>query len=93
MIHLITYDLKAPNDTLANYEVLIQGIKSEFGTWCHLEQSVWLIDTERDAGSVRDILKQYVDDGDVLFVARLRGNWASRNLGAKRGQWLKGRAF
>lgn len=93
MVHLVAYDLKTPNDTEENYEKIFDGIKQNFPTWCHVEQSVWLVDSPSDAGTVRDILKSYLHTGDLLFVARLAGNWASSHLGDQRNRWLKGRTF
>jgi hypothetical protein len=92
MIHVVAYDLEAPNDTSEDYERLIAHIKATF-SWCHLEKSVWLIDTEMDAGAVRDNIKDQVHKGDLLFVGRLQGNWASWNLGEKRVDWLKSKIF
>lgn len=93
MVHLVAYDLKAPNDTAENYESIITAIKSEFRAWCHIEQSVWLIDSPTDAVVVRDLLKGYLHHADVLFVAPLQRGWASWNFGATRNDWLKNRDF
>ena len=93
MIHLVAYDLKTPNDTPENYEVIIAAIKSEFNSWCHIEKSVWLVDAENDAVIVRDHLKGYLHPGDVLFVVPIQKSWASWNFGDKRSEWLKGREF
>jgi len=92
MVHVLAYDLKAPNDTTEDYERVINHIKATF-TWCHLEKSVWLIDTTMDAGEVRDNVKPQMHADDLLFVGRLQGNWASWNLGEMRNNWLKGRVF
>jgi hypothetical protein len=93
MIHIVTYDLTTPNDTSEDYEQIIEAIKSQFPSWCHLEKSVWIIDTQMNVASVRDSLTPYLHKGDVLFVAKLTGAWASRNLGAERVAWMKGRTF
>jgi hypothetical protein len=93
LVHLITYDLKSPNDTPEDYERVIEGLKSAYPTWCHVEKSVWLIVTEQDASEVRDSIKALLHPGDILLVARLSGNWASVNMGPKRSEWLKGVAF
>jgi hypothetical protein len=93
MIHVLAYDLKEPNDKPADYERVIAAIKANFGSWCHIEQSVWLIDTTMDAGEVRDHMKTVLNSKDVLFVARLQGNWASVNFGDNRNKWLKERTF
>ena len=93
MIHMVAYDLKTPNDTPENYELIIGAIKENFSRWCHIEKSVWLIDTELTVTAVRDLLRQSLTSGDLLFVARLKGGWASWNFGAKRNQWMKARTF
>ena len=93
MVHLLAYDLKTPNDTAEDYKRVISAIKSEFDTWCHIEQSVWLIDTTMNASEVREHMKNFLNEKDVLFVSRLRGNWASWNFGKARNDWLKNRTF
>lgn len=93
MIHVVAYDLKEPNDTSEDYQRVISAIKTKFSSWCHIEKSVWLIDTPDGAGAVRDTLKTYMHDKDVLFVGRLSGNWASWNFGDERNEWLKARKF
>ena len=93
MVHLVTYDLKAPNDTSNDYERVIDGLKSTYGKWCHLEKSVWIISTDQTAAEVRDAIKPLLYSSDVLFVGKLTGNWASFNLGEKRVQWLNSKTF
>ena len=93
MIHLVAYDLKIPNDIPENYELIIGAIKSEFNSWCHIEKSVWLVDSESDAVTVRDQLKRYLHPRDVLFVVPIQRSWASWNFGDVRNNWLKGRQF
>ena len=54
MVHIVAYDLISPNDTTADYDRVIAGLKATYGTWCHLEKSVWLIETDLEAQTVRD---------------------------------------
>ena len=93
LVQLITYDLIAPNDKESDYERVISGLKTAYPVWCHLEKSVWLVSTEQDSSSVRDNMKKLFYDTDVLFVAKLQGNWASFNIGTKRADWIKERTF
>lgn len=92
MIFMVAYDLKTPNDTSENYEFIIGAIKTNF-SWCHIEQSVWLVDSQSDAVQIRDFLKTYLHAGDRLFVAPIQRSWASWNFGTERNEWLKGRVF
>jgi len=93
MVHIVTYDLRSPNDTPADYDRVITAIKGAFPNWAHVEKSVWLVDTPLTAAQVRDHLQQSLHDGDVLFVARLHKHWASIYFGDERNNWLKTRAF
>ena len=85
MVNLITYDLKQPG---RDYATLYEGIKSD-GSWAHPVESVWLLDTTRNPGEIRDYLKQFVDSNDILFVIQLHQNWGSNNLLEKIVEWLK----
>ena len=93
MVYAIAYDLTEPNDTSANYATLIDAIKATFAGWCHIEQSVWLVSSSYKASEIRESLKRYMHDKDVLFVARLEGSWASWNFGDKRNDWLQSADF
>ena len=93
MVFLIAYDLKSPNDTSLDYQRIIGAIKSIYGVWCHLEESVFLVETISSSPDIRDALKPYLHSGDSLFVSRLEGGWASYSLGEERNNWLKGRTF
>lgn len=93
MVHLVTYDLVAPNDRDEDYDRVIGAIKAAFPNWCHIEKSVWLINTGLNVSAVRQRLKPYLHSDDVLFVARLTGSWASRNLGEARTSWIKKKTF
>jgi hypothetical protein len=93
VIHIVTYDLTTPNDTADDYSRVISAIKSEFSSWAHIEKSVWLIDTTMNPSEVRDRLKAFLHEKDVLFVAQLKGAWASWYFGKERNEWLKNRTF
>ena len=93
MVYLITYDLESPHDTSEDYARVINAIKTLYGSWCHLEKSVWLISTAQSASDIRDAVKPYLYSTDILFVSRLSGNWASFNLGLERTNWIKQQTF
>ena len=93
MVHVIAYDLHERNDTAEDYERVIDAIREKFRSRCHVEKSVWLVDTSLNAGEVRDFMKTCVSEKDSVFVARLSGNWASSYLGDERANWLKARTF
>ena len=93
MVFMIAYDLKTPNDTSQDYERVIGGIKALYGTWCHLEKSVFLVETFSTSKAIRDALNIYVYSEDAVFVAQIDGAWASHSLGSEKNNWLKGRTF
>jgi hypothetical protein len=83
LVHIITYDLKSPNDTAEDYERVIEGLKLAYPTWCHVEKSVWLVATEQDPSEIRDSIKTLLRPSDILFVARLSRNWALWEMGQR----------
>lgn len=84
MKYLINYDLKNPG---RNYDDLIKAIKA-YGTWASICRSCWSIKTDCTAAQIRDNLKQYIDNSDILFVCDYN-NWASYNLPQEVADWLK----
>jgi hypothetical protein len=92
MVFVVAYDLHTPNDTPQDYERVIAQIKYDF-SWCHLEKSVWLVDSALNASEIREKIRTALSQSDRLFVARLQGNWASWALGQERNNWLSGRSF
>lgn len=93
MTFLGTYDLRSPDDTPQDYERVITQIKAQFSIWCHLQKSVWLVESALTASEIRESIRGALYPKDVLFVARLQGNWASWALGEERNDWLKKRSF
>jgi hypothetical protein len=93
LVYIVTYDLESPHDTPDDYNRVIKGLKSAYPTWCHLEESVWIVSTTQDAAQVRDSIKGLLFPTDILFVARLSGNWGSFNLTTERVNWLKKQEF
>jgi hypothetical protein len=85
MVLLVTYDLHTePRD----YADVIDVIKSA-GSYAHLEESVWLIETSSTPETWRDKLKAVESDA-TYFVVRLAHNWASSSLDQSIINWLKG---
>lgn len=77
--YLVVYDLRGLNK---NYDGLIKRIE-EFPTSLKINNSSWLIVTSFSAVDVRDILKEYIDSDDSLFVGKLTGEAAWYNADSK----------
>ena len=74
--YCINYDLVEPHDeNVANYRKVIGAIKA-LGTTAEVLRSTWLVRTHMSAAQIRDYLKDYVQDGDRLFVCEM-SNWSS----------------
>jgi hypothetical protein len=82
--YIISYDLRKPG---RNYDSLYAAIKS-YGTWAHINESVWAVVTAEKAVQVRDKLLTHIDTNDRLFVIKSGTEAAWRNPICK-NQWLK----
>lgn len=82
---LVTYDLKKPG---RDYKPVHDYLR-QF-THCKRMESVWLLDTRTSCSTIRDGLQERVDSNDVIFIVRLRRDWASLNYGC--AKWLKDEA-
>lgn len=66
-VKLISYDLHKPGQEYTN---LINAIK-EYGTWCHLHDSVWLVSTSKTSEQVFYSLNPHIDSNDSLYVCEV----------------------
>ena len=73
----------------------IDGAIKSMGNWSDRLDNAWLLETNtQNALTIRDQLKQFLPEGeDKLFVARISGHWAGRNMGKGFPDWLKNRNF
>lgn len=83
--YIVTYDLMKSGQ---NYTCLTTKLKA-YGTWCHLQGSVWVISTSQTATQVRDNLASCLDSNDKLFVGQLSGGAAWIGHTAEISNWLK----
>lgn len=84
-MYFVAYDLKDPGQ---NYDGLISKIKS-YGRWCHLQYSVWIVQTEASADAIWDHLRKSLDGNDKLIIARLEGEAAWSGYGQAVSNWIK----
>lgn len=83
--YIVAYDLKKQGQ---NYECLNEKL-TEFGTYWHMQGSVWIIVTEWTAAQIRDDLKPCLDRNDNLFVGKLSGQAAWEGFTSDDNKWLK----
>lgn len=83
-VHMISYDLRHPG---RNYQSLYDAIMS-YGSYAHVNESVWAIATQYSSAQVRDHLLQHIDENDALIVARLAGEAAWWGLPEHAAAWL-----
>lgn len=81
---LISYDLISDKD----YSKLYEAIRN-YGSFAHVLESVWIIKSSASSSEIRDNLKSYLDSDDKLFVARLTGESAWKNLSKEVSDWIK----
>lgn len=87
-VYQINYDLRKQRD----YQPLYDKIQS-YDNWAHPLESCWVIATNKSAEQVRNELASTIDADDGLFVTRLQGEAAWKNLNGdsanKMTDWLK----
>jgi len=67
MIYAINYDL---NKKGQNYSGLYDAIK-KLGVWWHYLDSLWLVDTTKNADEIVNAIKPHFDANDSLLVMKL----------------------
>ncbi len=80
---IITYDLISDKD----YSKLYEAIKN-YGYYAHLLESIWIIKSSTSSTDIRDNLKNYIDDDDKIFVAKLTRECAWKNLSKEVSDWI-----
>jgi hypothetical protein len=87
--YIVSYDLRAPDDSSEDYEDLIAAIKA-YGYWGRLMLSAWIVVSEQGAEQIRDDLQRHMAPEDRIFVAPVGKPAAWRNIMAKT-EWMKNR--
>ena len=83
--YVVTHDLHKEGQ---NYDCLTKKLK-KYGTYFHIQGSVWIISSSDSAGQIRDNLKPCLDSNDKLFVGKLTGEAAWYGYAKSDTDWLK----
>lgn len=84
-VYSITYDLYTPGQKHEQIGRLLEQYNA-----VKIARTYWLIESNNDTESVRNIIKPYIDANDVCFAARISiQNWAGFNLPANVVRWLE----
>ncbi len=62
-----------------DYSKLIKEIES-YSNAAKINKSVWFINSYNSSSEIRDNLNNYIDSDDSLFIAKLTGEAAWRNV-------------
>jgi hypothetical protein len=82
---LIAYNLRRPDRNHSRISFAIQNL----GVWCHLMEYVWIVKSDSSPEIIRNILLQYTDPDDTLFVTELSGISAWSGFSLSDSDWLK----
>lgn len=83
-LFIVSYDLISNRD----YSKLYEAIR-KYGSYAHILESVWIIKSSSSSINIRDNLKSYMDSDDKLFIAKLTGESAWKNLSKEVSDWIK----
>ncbi|WP_129139888.1 hypothetical protein [Modicisalibacter coralii] len=76
----VSYDLQQP-ETYEGFYSLLESFPHD-----HIMDGCWLVESDDDAGSLRDQLKAHIHGQDAVFVVRIGDDWAG--AGTQCGGWL-----
>lgn len=79
---IVSYDLIKNKD----YPELFEAIQKY--NCVHILESVWIVNSSSDSKTIRDNLKTCMDSDDKLFVAKLTGQSAWKNLSKEASDWI-----
>lgn len=85
MVFIISYDLCLPGQ---RYDDLIELIKKE-GNWARLGGSAYLLESNKTAVEIRDLLKGALDCNDKLYVGKVTAPAAWSGMSEKVSEWIK----
>ncbi|MBO6603694.1 MAG: hypothetical protein JJ938_01010 [Roseicyclus sp.] len=86
--YIVVYDLHKHGQ---NYECVHKKLR-DYGSYCHLQGSVWLVRSQSSAVQVRDNLQSCLDQNDKIYVAALTGEAAWKGHTAEISSWIKTKA-
>ncbi|MFN3676552.1 MAG: hypothetical protein ACK4TC_11265 [Sphingomonas pseudosanguinis] len=88
---VVAYDLKCRDGERRDYGPLIDAL-TEMDS-CHTQKTVWYVSRDCSTIELRDDLKQYVEERDLLMVVRftVRPRWTKGMEGTS--DWLKRHGF
>lgn len=86
-VYVVAYDLRGP-ETRESYKRLIEAITT--APHCHAQKSLWFVEHDGPATTIRTVLQQYLDTNDILFVDEISAAWAGFGM-PKCGAWLNAR--
>jgi hypothetical protein len=92
MVHLIHYKLQGYRPR-TDYDRLAEAIKDVSGVWCHIPESMWLVETGLSAQQVSSRLAPFTTVGDSLFVTRIYRDWSAFSFTSQQIEWLQARNF
>ncbi len=83
--YIVTYDLHKHGQ---NYDCLVKKLEA-YDAWCHMQGSVWVIETTQTSSQIWDNLKGCLDSNDNLFVGKLSGEATFSGFSQEITDWLK----
>lgn len=87
MMMLVTFKVEGEHR-----EEFIDRLKS-MGNWSNRMPDAWLLESTPSPRRVRDVLKEHMQPGDRIFVARITRNWAGFAMGSGFPEWMQRREF
>jgi hypothetical protein len=83
--YLVTFQISIQSHRLKQ---IVDSIHNEPG-WARINANTYIVDSTKTAPQLRDVLKEYLINGESLLVAELSDNAAWTGLSTEVGDWIK----
>lgn len=74
--------------TMADPNKVGNYLKSHNG-WAKINDNTWMINSRQTASSIRDDLKSFLGDGNVVIFDVTKTGWATYNVTSELANWMK----
>lgn len=90
-VYCISYTIS--NTLFTDNSTRISNAIMNYGQWWHQSDNVWYIETNQTERQIFDNLRNYIGNGDKLFVVKIQNAWWGIGYTEAEYNWLRNKIF